>query len=92
MREINGPIEALCKQLNINFLNHRKTNLGALIAHKRPCNDILDMKEVIYKIPCKECEVVYLGKTKQNLEQEQRSILLLAKSLAFPSSSSERKK
>ena len=67
MREINGPIKALCKQLNINFLNRRKTNLGALIAHKRPCNDILDMKEVIYKIPCKECEVVYLGETKQKL-------------------------
>ena len=42
MREINSPIKALCKQLNINFLNRRKTNLGALIAHKRPCNDILD--------------------------------------------------
>ena len=67
MREINGPIKALCKQLNINFLNRRKTNLGALIAHKRPCNDILDMKEVIYKISCKECEVVYLGETKRKL-------------------------
>ena len=44
-----------------------KTNLGALIAHQRPCNDILDMKEAIYKIPCKECEVVYLGETKRKL-------------------------
>ena len=67
MREINGPIKALCKQLSINFLNHRKTNLGVLIAHKRPCNDILDMKDAIYKIFCKECEVVYLGETKQKL-------------------------
>ena len=25
------------------------------------------MKEAIYKIPCKECEVVYLGETKQKL-------------------------
>ena len=64
------------------FLNRRKANLGALIPHKRPCNDILDMKEVINKIPCKECEVVYLGtpvKQSKNLEREQRSILLLAK-------------
>ena len=67
MREINGPIKALCKQLNINFLNRRKTNLGARIAHKRPCNNILEMKEAIYKIPCKECEVVYLGETKRKL-------------------------
>ena len=67
MREINGPIKALCKQLHINFLNRRKTNLGALIAHKRPCNDIFDMKEAIYKIPCKECEVNYLGETKWKL-------------------------
>ena len=65
MRDINGPIKVLCKQLYIHFLNRRKTNLGALIiiAHKRPCNDIFDMKEAIYKIPCKECEVVYLGET-----------------------------
>ena len=48
-------------------MNCRKTNLGSLIAHKSPCNDILDMKEVIYKIPCKECEVVDLGETKRKL-------------------------
>ena len=42
---------------------YRKTNLGTLIVHKRPCNGMLDMKEAIYKIPCKECEVVYLGVT-----------------------------
>ena len=29
--------------------------------------DFLDMKEAIYKIPCKECEVVYLGETKRQL-------------------------
>ena len=62
------------------FLNRRKINLGALIAHKRPCNDILEMKEAIYKIPCKECEVVYVGEKKsENLEREQKSVLLLAK-------------
>ena len=61
MREINGPIKALCKQLNINFLNRKKTNLGALIAHKRPCNDILGVKQ------------------SENLEREQRSVLLFAK-------------
>ena len=33
MREINGPIKALCKQLNFNFLNCRKTNPGAPIVH-----------------------------------------------------------
>ena len=49
------------------FLNRRKINLGALIAHKRPCNDILNLKEAIYKIDCKECAVVYLGKTEQKV-------------------------
>jgi len=90
MREINGPIKALCKQLNINYLSHGKTNLGALIAHKRPCNDILDMKEAIYKfLGLQSMWSCLLGWNKaKTWNKNKRAFCFLPKGLSFSIASS----
>jgi hypothetical protein len=66
-RELHQPIKSLCSRLNIHLLYKRSRNLGQLIMPRRPVPDILHQKNVIYKIPCKDCEVSYVGQTKRRL-------------------------
>jgi hypothetical protein len=65
--ELHKQMVTLCKNTDTFLLYCRSQNLSGLIAPKRPKPQRLDTREVVYKIPCGDCNKVYIGETKRRL-------------------------
>ena len=63
IRGISERIESLCRQLKIRTIFKLNNTLRTLLVHVK--NRVLDEKKkgVVYQIPCKECNLSYIGET-----------------------------
>ena len=65
--EIHRQPVTLCKRVGVHLLYSRQLNLGNLVAPKRPEVDIGFTRGCVYEIPCRDCDVCYVGETKRML-------------------------
>ena len=65
-------VESLCISLDIKLLYKRTMNLGNLLSPSRPPKPTMEKKNVVYRIPCKECSSAYVGQTKRKLKTRVR--------------------
>ena len=68
VKEVESILKSLCKRLGIKLLYKRTMNLGNLLSPTRLPKPLLEKKNVVYKISCKECSSVYVGQTKRKLK------------------------
>ena len=68
VKEVESILKSLCKRLGIKLLYKRTMNLGNLLSPTRPPKPLLEKKNVVYKISCKEYSSVYVGQTKRKLK------------------------
>mmetsp|Transcript_38992 Transcript_38992/g.50408 ORF Transcript_38992/g.50408 Transcript_38992/m.50408 type:complete len:196 (-) Transcript_38992:204-791(-) len=72
VKEVEKMLKSLCKSLDIKLLYKRTMNLGNLLSPSRPQKPLLEKKNVVYRIPCKECSSAYVGQTKRKLKTRLR--------------------
>jgi hypothetical protein len=53
----------LRKRFGLDVLALRRTNLDDLLVHRRPAREVFDKSEVVYLIPCADCNGKYIGQT-----------------------------
>lgn len=60
------------RNTNINVVTSTGNRIGELTSKKRPRNEKLMEKSIIYKIPCSGCDKSYIGETGRGLKQRIR--------------------
>ncbi len=71
MISVKGLSEAIgrtVKKDNLKFAFNNKNNLGTLVfSNMKQKINPLEKKNIVYKIPCDECNSVYIGQISQKL-------------------------
>jgi len=65
VKEINSKLLRVCRKLELKMVNRRTTNLRSLLVKTRPPVEFEEKKNVIYRVPCGNCEKAYVGQTKR---------------------------
>ena len=69
MKGLSKTIQGTCRNLNVKAVFKSDHTLRQLLTRVRPPISDMKRKEVVYRIPCMDCETVYIGKTRRSLEK-----------------------
>jgi hypothetical protein len=59
----------ILRKENVAVIFSKGKTMQAELCRLKPKKDIQDMKNIIYKIPCKDCPLTYIGETQQFLQK-----------------------
>lgn len=76
--QIHYPTLRMLKNYNINLVTNNKHNISKITGNTKDKIETLEKTNVVYEIPCKDCESRYIGQTKRHLktriQEHKRSI------------------
>ena len=69
LRGLSEPIQRICQCIGVKAVFKAQGTLRqALVRVKTPTPELMK-KNVVYKVPCMDCEKVYVGETSRNLKR-----------------------
>ena len=66
---ISERIEKTCRPLGVKTVSRSKCTLRSSLVHVKQPREDKRKKGVIYEVPCKDCQCVYIGETGRTLEK-----------------------
>ena len=67
--ELSERIEKMCRPLGVKTVCRSRYTLRSSLVHVKHPREDKKKKGVIYEVPCKDCECVYIGETGRTLEK-----------------------
>ena len=67
--ELSERIEKMCRPLGVKTVCRSRCTLRSSLVHVKQPREDKKKKGVIYEVPCKDCECVYIGETGRTLEK-----------------------
>ena len=64
---LSDRIRYVLKKYNIRLAYYPPTKISHIYSHLKPKCSVTDMSGVVYKIPCMDCDLHYIGTTKNKL-------------------------
>ena len=68
--KLSERIEKMCRPLGVKTACRSRCTLRSPLLHVKQPREDKRKKGVIYEVPCKDCECVYIGKTGRPLEKQ----------------------
>ena len=72
VKGISEQVRQILGRVNIRAAFRTKTTIRSLLTSVKPTQSPLDKTGVIYNIPCKDCDKVYVGETGRTLSARQK--------------------
>lgn len=69
IRGVSEQIEHLCRTLKVRTVFKSSTTLRGLLVHVKNRIPQEQIKGIVYEIPCKDCDFVYIGETGRTLKK-----------------------
>ena len=72
VKGISEPIRRILSRVDIRAAFRTKTTIRSMLNSVKPSHSPLDKTGVVYSIPCKDCDKVYVGETGRTLNVRRR--------------------
>ena len=66
---LSEKIQTLCKKIGVRTVFKSKGTLRQLLTRVKSKRPTMKKKGVVYKIPCQDCDAVYIGETGRSLQK-----------------------
>ena len=68
VKGLSEMISRVCRKMNIETIFTKERSLRSILSRPKQPQPIMDLKVVVYQIPCSSCPAVYTGETRRTLK------------------------